>query len=224
MRFIPLGMIGLLACSVAPMVQAQLSGSVGVVSLYKSRGIDQDDKDRSFRPALQASVRYDWESGLYLYNWNSTGRFGQARVEMDVGGGYTRQLANGLSYDVGYVHYIYPGEGSWNSREVYVGLSYERASVYVYRGMRSNVNQGDWYVALNYSHPLTERLSVTMGLGFLDYHAQGMRSRTDASLGLAYALKENLTLSLQVQAANRKRDAWNGERDTRVIAGLVANF
>lgn len=213
-----------MGAALAPAAHAQWSGNLGIVSLYKSRGVDQDMRDKAFRPALQGGVRYDWASGFYVNNWNSTGRFGDAHVEIDLGAGFTRELSNGLSYDIGYVHYLYPNESTWNSGDLYAGLSYQNLSLYVYRGTRKDVNKNDMYYQLSYTHPLTERLSLTAGLGFLDYGASGLRSKTDASLGFAYALQEKLTLSVQVQRANHRQDAFNAERDTRLVVGLTTSF
>lgn len=218
--------IGLLltATGFAATAHAQLSGSVGLVSLYKTRGVDQEDRNKNFAPAVQASVRYDWSNGLYASSWNSSGRFGRGRLEMDVAGGYAGAFANGLAYDVGYVHYIYPNEGAWNSGDLYGGLSLHGASFYVYWGMRENVNRDDIYYQFTYKRPLMERLSWTAALGYIDFGAAGLRSRFDASLGLEYQLQEKLVMTFQVQGANRSADASHGERNTRAIVGIRMDF
>lgn len=218
--------IGLLVCSGlwVGTAHAQLSGSVGVMTLYKTRGVDQDNRDRDVAPALQAGVRYDWSNGLYVGNWSSTGRFGRGRLETDWFAGYAGKFSNDLSYDVGYLHYVYPNENTWNSGEVYGGLSFHGANLYVYWGTRKHVNRDDVYVQFTYKRPITERLHWTAGLGYLAYGSDGYRNKTDASLGLEYLLQENLTLSLQVQGANHRSDVSDGERNTRAIVGLRVNF
>lgn len=204
--------------------QAQWSGNLSVVSLYKSRGIDQDGRDQHVRPALQGGVRYDFASGWYVNNWNSTGRFGDAHVEMDLYAGFQGKLQQDWGYDLGYVHYIYPSEGSWNSGELYAGLSHGNSSLYVYRGMRKGVNRSDMYYLLSYSHPWNDKLSLTAALGLMDYGTAGLRSRMDTSIGVAWALEAPLKLTAQIQRANHRRDAWAAERDTRLVLGLHADF
>lgn len=216
--------LGVLASLMVNTAQAQLSGNVGVVSLYKSRGIDQDGRDQQLRPALQGGVGYAWDSGWYVNNWNSTGRFGDAHLEIDLALGFTRTVDSDLSYDVGYVHYLYPGEGSWNSGDLYAGVNYKNLSFYIYRGMRAQVNKKDSYYLLTYKHPLTPRFSLTAGLGFLDYGASGLRSKTDAAFGIAYELQEKMTLTVQLQSANHRREAFHGERDTRLVVGISTDF
>ena len=205
-------------------VHAQLSGTVGVVSLYKSRGVDQDGRNQDFRPALQGGLRYTWGSGFYVGNWNSTGRFGKARAEIDLYAGFGGEWGGGWSYDVGYVHYLYPSESAWNSGDIYGGVSYGNARLYIYRGTRRNVNKSDMYYVLGYKHPLTERLSLTAGLGFLDYGDAALRSKTDASLGLEFALQPKVILSVKVEGANRRHAVDDGSRDVRGVVGLRMDF
>lgn len=223
-KLVYIGVVVLTASGVGGAAHAQLSGHVGLVSLYKSRGVDQDGRDKNVRPALQGGLRYDGASGWYVGNWNSTGRFGRADVEIDVYAGYAGKLAHEVGYDVGYVHYLYPGESTWNSGDLYVGLSQGNASIYIYRGMRTHVNKKDMYYTLAYKHPLNARWSATVGLGYLDYGASGVRSKTDFSLGAEYALQEKVTLSLQWQGATRRGQVEDGSRDNRVVAGIRYDF
>src|SRR5690606_3892799 len=102
-----------------------------------------DGRNESVRPAIQGGVDYTFDSGFYVGNWNSTGRFGNADLEVDAKGGYRTQLSRNLGIDAGYIHYFYPGEGSSNSGEVYAGLQYRRLGLKVYRGMRQDVNKND---------------------------------------------------------------------------------
>lgn len=223
-KLVWVGWVALVTMGAGGAAHAQLSGHVGLVSLYKSRGVDQDGRDKDFRPALQGGVRYDWGSGLYVGNWNSTGRFGSAHVEIDLYAGYAGELGNGIGYDVGYVHYLYPSESSWNSGDLYVGVSHGNVSLYIYRGMRSNVNKNDMYYTLAYKHPLNSRWSATAGLGYLSYGASGVRSKVDFSLGAEYLLQEKLTLSVQWQGATRRGAVADSSRDNRVVAGIRYDF
>ena len=203
---------------------AELGFNIGVVSLYKDRGVDQDGRDENVRPAVQGSVDYGFSNGIYVGAWGSSGRFGKADVEVDLYGGYNFQITDDLGLDVGYVHYVYPGEGSWNSGVAYVGLNYQGLSFKVLRGMKSDVNKGDMYYRLTYTHPIVERLDFTVGLGYQKYHAYDLRSKTDYSLGLSYAITKNVSLSGVVAGANRRHDVEDGSRDARFIVGLNVAF
>ena len=203
---------------------AELGFNLGVVSLYKDRGVDQDGRDEAVRPAVQGSVDYSFGNGLYVGAWGSSGRFGKADAEVDVYAGYGFQITEDLGLDLGYVHYIYPGEGSWNSGEAYIGLNYQRFSFTVLRGMKSDVNKGDMYYRLTYTHPLMEKLDFTVGVGYQHFHVADVRGKTDYSAGLSYAIRDNIHLTGTIAGANRRGDVDDGSRDTRFIVGLNVAF
>ena len=217
-----------LAASVVSFPLSSHAGSarfnLGAVSLYKDRGVDQDARNESMRPAVQGSVDYDFDSGFYVGNWDSTGRFGNADLEMDAYGGYRAQLSKDVGVDAGYIHYFYPGEGSRNSGELYTGLTYQRLGLKVYRGMRPDVNEGDMYYRVNYTHPLMDKLNVNVGAGYQTYDASDLRSKLDYSVGMDYALGKHVTLSGTVAGANRRHDVDDGSRDARFILGAGARF
>jgi len=217
-------MLGSLAFGANTVAHADTSFNLSTVSLYKSRGVDQDGRDKAFRPAVQGGVDYASSSGLYVGNWNSTGHFGDARVEMDLYGGYKAQINKDFGLDVGYIHYLYPNERSWNDGEAYVGLSYRQLTFKTYRGMLANVNEGNLYYQLAYSYPLTGAVSLNLGLGYLDYQTEGLSNKTDYSAGLSYAFAKHLTVSGTVAGANHRDQVDDGSRDTRFIVGLGATF
>uniref|UniRef100_UPI00333F704C TorF family putative porin n=1 Tax=Castellaniella defragrans TaxID=75697 RepID=UPI00333F704C len=217
-------LVGALAFVMPMTSSAELSFNIGVVSLYKDRGVDQEGRDEGVRPAVQGGVDYDFGNGLYVGNWNSSGRFGNADAEVDLYAGYRFQVTNDVGLDVGYVHYYYPGEGAWNSGEAYVGLGYQRLSLKIYRGMRRDVNDGDMYYRLTYMHPIIDKLDFKVGLGYQHFHASDLHGKVDYSVGLSYAIGKYVSLSGDVSGANRRNDVDDGSRDTRFILGLNAAF
>lgn len=200
---------------------AGLSYNIGVVSLYKSRGVDQDFKDKDFRPAIQGGVDYDFGNGFYLGNWNSTGKFGDANLEIDLYGGYKGEITKDVGYDVGYIHYIYPSEGGFNSGEIYGGLSYGPVSAKMYYGTRDGVNKGMVYTTVGYSLPLTDALALKASLGVRNKKAGDF---ADYSLGVAYDLGSSLSVSATLAGATKRSAATDGERDNRLILGVTKGF
>jgi uncharacterized protein (TIGR02001 family) len=101
-----------------------VSGSVGLVSDYRFRGVSQTDKEM----AIQGGVTVTHESGIYVGTWASNlagwGTFGGSNMELDVFGGYAFPIGDGAKLDVGLTWYMYPG-GSDNTDfvEPYVKLS-----------------------------------------------------------------------------------------------------
>jgi uncharacterized protein (TIGR02001 family) len=211
-------------CAPMPTLAGSPSFNLGAVSLYKDRGVDQDGRNESMRPAIQGGADYDFDSGFYVGNWNSTGRFGNADLEVDAYGGYRAKLSKDVGIDAGYIHYFYPGEGSRNSGEAYAGLNYQRLGFKVYRGMREDVNRKDMYYRLSYAQPVMDKLNVTLGTGYQHYGASDMRAKIDYSVGMDYTLGKRVTLSGTVAGANRRHDVDDGSRDARFILGAGARF
>jgi len=93
-----------------------VSGNVAVTSDYVWRGVTQTDGD----VAIQGGFDLAHKSGLYVGNWNSNVVGG---IEMDLYGGVSNQMFGGpISYDVGYIKYLYPSQATGNFEEVYAGL------------------------------------------------------------------------------------------------------
>lgn len=85
-----------------------VSGSAGLVSDYRFRGVSQTDKEM----AVQAGLTIAHESGFYAGTWASNlsgwGTFSGSNMELDLIAGYTMPLG-GATLDVGLTWYMYPG-------------------------------------------------------------------------------------------------------------------
>jgi uncharacterized protein (TIGR02001 family) len=206
----------------APTVaQAQVSFNIGVVSLYKSSGTDADDKQdhastaKNFRPALQGGVDYSFGNGLYIGNWNSTGKFGGGDgLEIDLYGGYGGEIAKGLSYDLNLATYIYPGSvDGTNGSEAALKLTYEFASIKYVHGL------GDWdggnKVVLGVKMSATNTLSLSA-----DYHIPDDSGPKSFVLGASYDLDNALTATATVSGTDN--DEPSGK--TRLVFGLSKGF
>lgn len=201
--------------------QAQLSFNIGAVSLYKLYGVDQDMANKNWRPALQGGVDYAFDNGFYVGNWNSTGKFGDADLEIDLYGGYRGEITKGLGYDVGFASYLYPSSGGdWNGNEVYFSLSYGPVSARITRGVSGSI---DKYARLSlaYAQPLTDKLTFKAGLGFRNTAAGNF---DDYSLGLSYDLGNALALSGTIAGATKQNTVADGSRDNRLFVGINKSF
>jgi len=113
---------------------ASVTYNLGLISDYRYRGISQT----RLHPAIQGGA--DWNdpaSGLYVGTWLSSITWardagGGGQVEADVYGGKKGDLGHGISYDVGVLGYLYPGNGlgqvpgyvNGNTAELYGQLGY----------------------------------------------------------------------------------------------------
>ncbi|WP_375271893.1 TorF family putative porin [Sphingomonas sp.] len=93
----------------APPKPITVSGSVGLVSDYRFRGVSQSDEQL----AIQGGLTIAHESGVYIGTWGSNlagwGTFGGANMELDLIAGYKTTLSEGVALDVGATWYMYPG-------------------------------------------------------------------------------------------------------------------
>jgi len=219
------------------LAQADVSYNIGIVSLYKSNGVDQHNKqsdtetNKSTRPELQGGVDVDFGNGFYVGNWNSTGRFGEANVEIDLYGGYAGEIG-GIGYDAGVATYYYPGNNDdWNGTEVYGSLSYGIATFKVTYGVGGSIKDDDNKALIRYSltfaQPLTEKLTAKFVYGDRNSVAGG---HTDYAIGADYDLNDGLTASATYSAASNKgldRVADAGDRKARqgrLVVGLSKSF
>jgi len=109
-----------------PAKAVTVSGSVGLVSDYRFRGVSQSDKGL----AVQGGITVTHESGFYAGTWGSNlggwGRFGGSNMELDLFGGYSAALGEGTTVDVGLTWYMYPsGADTTDFAEPYVKLSHQ---------------------------------------------------------------------------------------------------
>jgi uncharacterized protein (TIGR02001 family) len=101
-----------------------VSSNVTLASEYVWRGVTQSNED----PAIQGGFDISHSSGLYIGTWASSLEFNSAKTdaastEIDIYAGYRGQLA-GLTYDVGYLRYIYAEQNEDNSADYGFGEIY----------------------------------------------------------------------------------------------------
>ncbi len=207
-----------------PMVaSAQLSGNLSLTTNYKFRGQDQDaSKSKAVKPAVQGGFDYAFgESGWYVGNWNSSVDWLSGNsIEMDLYGGYKFKGA-GLDWDLGALAYVYPGNSTGNTTELYaaatwgpVTAKYSHTISEDYFGFagaksgsgRKGSNTG--YFALNYAQEVLPKTTLKASLGFTrfagDIKDTGVPNFSDYSLGAAYDFGSGLSLGAAVAGASKK--------------------
>ncbi|RJG20342.1 TorF family putative porin [Massilia cavernae] len=180
--------LGLVAAtSGAPAAYAQstdseVSFNVAVTTDYRYRGLSQTRK----KPALQGGADYvNKASGFYVGTWLSTIKWikdfgGDSDIEWDIYAGKRGDIAEGISYDIGGLGYVYPDNSlnpSANTFELY-----------------GQVGMGPGYI--KYSHSTTNLFGTadSKGSGYLD-------------IGANVELSGGMVLNLH---AGRQRVANNG--------------
>jgi len=222
-RFIrPLAAAFALVSIAAPAAAQSISYNVGLTSLYKFNGLDQDARaPRNVRPALQGGADVDFGNGLYVGNWNSTGQFGaqgKADLELDFYGGYRGEIVEGWRYDIGAIRFVYPKDNSWNANEWYLRLAHGIFSAQYGHGFGNGNKTAR--LALSLAQPLSEKLTLEAGVGFRNQ--RNMDGAKDAYLGLVYDLGEGLLVSSRISGAETSKAGPAGK--TRLVVGLLKTF
>lgn len=101
------------------------SANIALTSEYRFRGVDLSGGD----PAVQGGLDLAHESGFYVGTWASTlddDTVGYGDVELDVYGGWSGDVGEGLALDVGMIGYLYPdaGPGDFDYVEFYSSLGF----------------------------------------------------------------------------------------------------
>jgi len=207
---------------------AQFSGNLSLTSHYKFRGQDQDaSTDKQFKPALQGGFDYAFANGLYLGNWNSSVNWLSGNsLEMDVYGGYKGELTAGLGYDVGVLAYVYPGNSTGNTTEVYAGLSYGPLTAKYSHTVSSDYfayGSKAAYFNVAYAQPLAAGLTFKAAVGATRFKSAGVSDFTDYSIGLSYDLADGLALSAAYVGASKK-PSFGFANDNRVVLTLTKSL
>ena len=185
-----------------------VSGNAAITSDYRFRGISFSDGDI----AVQGGIDIGHDSGFYIGTWASSiedsPTFGH--TELDIYGGWSGEVASGITVDVGLLYYIYPnGEdglagpsdyfepyasisGTLGPVEAKLGVAYapDQAAIanddniYIYSDLSSGIP----------STPITLNAHLGYTDGSLAISADG--DTFDWSVGADWAITENLTASL----------------------------
>ena len=100
-----------------------LSANVAMSSNYLWRGVTQSSDDA----AISGGIDYAHSSGFYTGTWVSTASWAPGMsYELDLYGGYSADINDSMSYDVGFIYYAYPDEttGDTNFSEIYGSFSF----------------------------------------------------------------------------------------------------
>lgn len=154
----------------------EFSANVAMVSEYRFRGVDLSGGDI----AIQGGVDIAHSSGFYVGTWGSSldeDTVGYGHTELEVYGGWTGDVTEGVSVDVGVLAYLYPnaGPGDFDYYEFYGSLGFSMGPAEATVGVAYAPDQdslGDTdnlylYTDVGIGIPSTP-LTVTGHLGYTD--------------------------------------------------------
>ena len=187
-----------------------ISGNAAVVSEYRFRGVGLSGGDI----AIQGGIDVSHSSGFYVGTWGSSidgGDYGS--VELDLYGGWSGDITDGVSADVGVLYYAYPnglGGADLDYIEFYGSLGFTFGPADATVGVAYAPDQGSLgnddnlylYVDLGAGIPNTP-VSLSAHLGYTDgalapplLAGDPDKSGLDWSVGAELAITENLSVGI----------------------------
>jgi uncharacterized protein (TIGR02001 family) len=213
----------------APEPDYTVSYNLGATTDYRYRGISQS----RLKPALQGGVDYAHKNGVYLGAWASTIKWikdagastlnnvdtGSSAFELDLYGGYKKEIAKDVTLDFGALQYLYPsnkynaiaGASSANTLELYGAFTakYSRSQTNLFGNSTTLLNsKGSGYLDLSATIDMGKGLTIVPHIGqqtiknFKDF------SYTDYSLTLNKDV-DGTVFSVALVGTNAKKDPSN---------------
>ena len=99
----------------------EISSNVGISTDYIWRGITQTDGDAAVNGGFDLSA----DNGFYFGTWasNAGGKNSNYSMELDIYLGFSGEMAENMTYDIGYISVIYPGDDSADFEEAYIAFN-----------------------------------------------------------------------------------------------------
>ena len=163
---------------------AQVSGSVGVVSDYRYRGISLSDG----RPALQLNLNRDFDNGAYaglMLSSVRVGPDGDPALQWLPYAGLVRRY--GAARWEGGVQYYGFSRGGRGFADAFVGVGGDRMQARLHHAPRYFGVQPAWYAELDAQRPLQTRWRLLAHAGYVRWHGNGEAPsghRNDVRLGV----------------------------------------
>lgn len=219
--------LSLLIAAVTLPAQAEVSGDVSLVSNYLSYGLSQTQDD----PALQLTITWATESGLYLSGWASQVDFGEGTdTELGIYAGYYLEFANNLALDLGIAQFLYEGadfSSDYNYGEIYAALTTDIVNFGIHYSWDYFGTDADYAIfQVSKEFELKHLLTVTIGA---DYSITGNKNKysilgeSDCLHYFVRAEKEwaGLQWSLSVHDTTMQESETD---EARVVAGIGWGF
>ena len=121
----------------------EISSNVGLSSDYIWRGMTQTNGDLSVNGGFDLST----DMGFYIGTWASNANYTGTSMELDIYLGFSGEMAENMTYNIGYISVIYPGADSLDFEEAYVGFNIYGLSILYSDGQ----NNGPSYSEIGYS-------------------------------------------------------------------------
>ncbi len=242
--------VGAFAQTKAPEPDYTITFNVGATTDYRYRGMAQTAQ----KPALQGGVDFSHKSGVYLGAWGSNVNWvkdfnlaTKGNYELDLYGGFKGSIVEDLGFDVGAIHYRYPGNNSGragtpgaglfsnaNTTEIYGALTYKIVTLKYSRStgdFLGNLNSsGSSYLDLSANFDLGNGFTLTPHIGHQKVANLSAADYTDYALTLTKDFGNGLALSVAATGTDATKGGFytdvNGKflGKSALVVGLKYSF
>lgn len=182
-------LIGGLFTNTSGLQAGEIEANVALATDYVFRGFSQTDEN----PAISGGFDYDFGNGFSVGTWASNVNFGDnTSSEIDLYGGYSFNVSEGVSIDLSYVYFAYPGEtDALNYSEFVAGIGFGDLGFSLVYSPDYFGSESDAFVLnADYEKSLGENLGLSVHLGYSDvdeddFFDAGESSYIDYSIGLS---------------------------------------
>lgn len=193
----------LLGLGASSVYSAEVESNFALSNDYIWRGMTQTDEGFAYSGGVDVSG----DNGAYIGLWGSKVDFGpddDSNMEVDVYFGYSDESERGVSFDIGYISYNYPGESDLDFEEIYVGLGYKWVGLTISKGMDKAPDNIEWNVALGES-----------GIGITHGDYDGIGKYTLISYDLEYKIADKVSIGIGL--SDFESEAPDADEDGFVI-------
>ncbi|MCB2015501.1 MAG: TorF family putative porin [Sphingobium sp.] len=238
MRNIILGMSAIALAAVATPALAEddlggfsVSGNAAITTDYRFRGVSLSKGD----VAIQGGIDLGHESGFYVGTWASSIEedLGFGHTELDIYGGWSGDIAEGVTADIGVLYYAYPNapDGDFDYWEPYASIGTTLGPVEATFGVAYAPDQDSLasqdnlylYTDLGFGIPGVP-LAFSGHLGYTDgvlsFDPDG--TSWDWSLGADYSITDNLSFGVMYTGVEGTH--IDELTDDTVVATLSVSF
>jgi uncharacterized protein (TIGR02001 family) len=149
-----------------------IEANVALSTDYVFRGFSQTNED----PAISGGFDYSFDNGFSVGTWASNVNFGEGTntsTELDFYAGYGFEVSEGVTVDLSYIYFAYPGEtDGFNYSEFVASVSFSALSLgLVYSPDYFGSDDSAIILNADYSVGLAENLGLDLHIGYSDVDA-----------------------------------------------------
>jgi len=234
----------------------ELNMNVGLATQYVYRGLSQTNG----YPAVQGGIDYEYKESFYVGAWlsntsiyNDVMKGASSSLEIDTYTGIEGEFAKGCEYDLGLIHYAFPGRFPQrsldaaglvrpDSTEAYGSLGYKSVKLkYSYAlGTLFGIpdSNGTYYLEADGDFPLSHAgLDLSLHAGrqvFQGTSRQGLSNRSlysysDYRIGISRKFLEKYIVSIAITTSSANESVYtnlfgNDVGKTHVVASVYTEF